>query len=50
MDTLYIRIKAQIYEFGGLVWASEAWATFLHLSQAQNSPFLLMQFDRKAEK
>lgn len=28
MDTLYIRIKAQIYEFGGLVWASEAWATY----------------------
>lgn len=49
-DTLYIHIKAQIYAFGGLVWASEAWATFLHLSQAQNSTFLWMQFDREVGK
>lgn len=35
---------------GHLVWASEAWATFLHLSQAQNSTFLWMQFDREVGK
>lgn len=42
-----MHIKAQIYTFGGLVWASEAWVTFLNLSQAQNSTFLWMQFDRE---